>query len=312
VSEVPAALAADIGGSHAACALVRNRQVLDCEVIDIADAKRFGPVLEKIGTVLRRFRPQARSCQGVAFSFPGIVNSIDARVLSTPKDKFEDARDLDLRGWCEAELGLPLAIENDARVALLGERYCGAAVGSDDVVMVTLGTGVGGAAIIGGRLLRGRHFQAALGGHFPVRFDGGRCICGAIGCVETEASGWALPQICANWPGFEQSALARSPSPNFEALFTAARSGDRVAAEIRDHCLRVWSVGLVGLIHAYDPELIVIGGAIMGSADQILPVLREHVAGNAWTPWGKVRVEPAKLGTHAGLLGAIPLLAGTC
>jgi len=87
-------------------------------------------------------------------------------------------------------------------MALLGERHAGAAAGCDDVVMVTLGTGVGGAAMIGGRLLRGRHFQAGcLGGHLPVRFDGRRCICGAVGCVETEASDGRCRRFAVPGPG---------------------------------------------------------------------------------------------------------------
>ena len=313
MSDRSAVLAVDIGGSHATCALVRGGEILAWEHIDIADARRLQPVLGGIAGSVNRLRTDAHECRGIAFSFPGIVDPITARVLSTPKDKFADSRDLDLRGWCAHEFGLPCAIENDARMALLGERHAGAAAGCDDVVMVTLGTGVGGAAMIGGRLLRGRHFQAGcLGGHLPVRFDGRRCICGAVGCVETEASGWALPEICRTWPGFEDSTLARSPACNFAVLFAAAAGGDPVALEIRRHCLRVWGVGLVGMIHAYDPELIVMGGAVMGSAEQILPALREHVATEAWTPWGTVRVAAAALGNHAALLGAIPLLDGIC
>ncbi len=78
-------------------------------------------------------------------------------------------------------------------MALLGERYAGAGRGFDDIVMTTLGTGIGGAAMIGGKLLRGKHAQAGcLGGHIPVKFGGRQCTCGAIGCAEAEASGWSF------------------------------------------------------------------------------------------------------------------------
>jgi glucokinase len=84
-----------------------------------------------------------------------------------------------------------------------------------------------------------------------------------------------------------------------------------VAREICDRCLRVWGTAIVALIHAYDPELIVVGGGVMKSADRILPFLQSYVDRHAWTPWGKVKVCNAELGNNAALLGAIPLLEGT-
>lgn len=117
--------------------------------------------------------------------FSGIVDAFSGRIFATPKGKYDDACTLDLPAWSQECFGLPLRIENDARMALLGERHASAAQGFDDVVMVTLGTGVGGAAMMQGRLVRGKHFQGGcLGGHLPARFDGRECICGNIGCVE--------------------------------------------------------------------------------------------------------------------------------
>jgi glucokinase len=248
----------------------------------------------------------------VALSFPGIVDPSTARVLSTPRGKYADAGRLDLAHWFGTEFGLPLRVENDARMALLGERFAGAARGFDDVVMVTLGTGVGAAAMMGGRLVRGKHFQGGcLGGHLPVVWNGRRCICGNVGCIEAEASTWALPEICASWPRFGESALAREPQIDFETLFRCSRAGDPAAIEIRERCLGIWAAGIVGLIHAYDPEAVVLGGAVMRRADDILPSLRGHVHAHAWTPWGEVDIRAAALGSDAGLLGAIPLLSET-
>ena len=119
--------------------------------------------------------------------------------------------------------------------ALLGEWYAGSGTSSNDIVMMTLGTGIGGVAMIDGRLLVGKHFQAGcLGGHVAARFDGSPCNCGGIGCAESEASGWALPRICANWPGFESSSLA-GVELNFQNLFHAADEGDSVALAVREH-----------------------------------------------------------------------------
>ncbi len=303
-------LAVDLGGTHATCAVVEDRVCLDSVVLDYPAADGLAPLLPGIAEALR----QSCSRSGIAFSdvagiamtFCGLVDSRSGRILST-NGKFPDATELSLPAWGRSEMGLPLRIENDARMALLGERYAGAARGVDDVVMVTLGTGIGGVAMIGGHLLRGKHAQAGcLGGHLSVRLGGRACTCGAVGCAESDASGWALPLVVKEWPGVEKSALRAGPV-HFERLFALAAEGDAVALEIREHCLRVWAANAVSLVHAYDPELLIYGGGVMKSADAILPFIQDYVSRYAWTPWGKVKVRAAQLGNHAALLGAVPL-----
>lgn len=306
------ALVVDLGGSHAACALVQDRAVLSCQTLPLDCSAGLETALPLIAdallTVLRRANARAQDCAGLVFSFCGLVDFRQSRVIDT-NGKYADAPTIDLAGWCGKTFGLHFRIENDARMALLGEWYAGAARGHDDVVMVTLGTGVGGAAMIEGRLLRGRHFQAGcLGGHFTASFHGRQCTCGALGCVEAEASTWSLPEVCRSITGFNRSALAAEPCITFESLLRHAREGDTVAKEVLDRCLAVWGAGAVALIHAYDPELLIYGGGIMHSASEILPSLQEYVHRHAWTPWGKVRLQRAALANDAALLGAIPLL----
>ncbi len=305
------AIAIDLGGSHATVAIVRSAEVLASEEVSLNCARPLEPELAGFANVIRellgRLGMEASQCAGIALGFCGLADARIGRVISTNK-KYEDAPSIDFNAWSRREFGLPFAIENDARMALLGERYVGAARGFDNLVMITLGTGIGGAAMIEGKLLRGKHAQAGcLGGHLPAKAGGRPCTCGAIGCLEAEASGWALPLIAREWPGFSESGLARGEI-NFRALFELAASGDRVATEIRDHCLLVWASAAVGLIHAYDPELILFGGGVMRSAELILPYIQNYVNAHAWTPWGKVRVVAAELGNHAGLFGAVPLL----
>jgi glucokinase len=303
-------LAVDLGGTHATCALVEDRACLDSIVLDYHAACGLQPLLPEIAIALRTICSRASvatgDLAGIAISFCALVDSSTGRVLSTI-GKFLDAPTLDLPRWAQAEFGLPLRLENDARMAFLGEHYAGAARGIDDVVMVTLGTGIGGAAMIGGQLLRGRHFQAGcLGGHLSARIGGRKCSCGAVGCAESEASGWALPIIVKDWPGLSGSALNKGEI-NFERLFGEAYAGDSVALAVRDHCLRVWSANAVALIHAYDPELLVYGGGVMKSASSILPFIQDYVARYACTPWGQVQVKCAQLGNNAGVVGAVPL-----
>jgi glucokinase len=309
------ALAVDIGGTHANCGLVENDRVLVHERVDLAGTTNITTVLSRVAEVLRRLVNQRslsfHDFQGIAVGFPGLVDSRIGRVVSTNK-KYDDAPQVDFTAWGHEALDLPLRIENDARLALLGESYCGAARSFGDVVMMTLGTGIGGVAMIEGRLLRGKHAQAGcLGGHIPAVFNGRPCTCGAIGCAEAEASGWALPGIVQEYPGFAESSLSKVAHVGFKQLFEAAVNGDQVALAVRDRCLNIWAVDAVGLIHAYDPEVIVIGGGVMESANIIVPYVESYVRKYAWTPWGKVQIRPAELANNAALVGAIPLLSET-
>jgi glucokinase len=227
-------------------------------------------------------------------------------VLST-NGKYEDTVTFDFESWSLQSLGVPVRVENDARLALRGEMYAGAARGVSDVVMFTLGTGIGGVAAMEGKPLVGAHGQAGvLGGHVPVRAHGRRCTCGGQGCAEAEASGWSLPMVCREWPGFAESCLADKPL-NFKSLFDCSSAGDKVAIEVRDHCLTVWGMMAVAAVHSFDPELIVLGGGAIRAADQIVPPLQQYVEQNTWTPWGKVRIAVAELGDHAAALG-VPTL----
>ncbi len=307
------ALSLDMGGTHIGCAAVRDQRILASHSIETESAKGLASILPLVAQTLRQLLDEAgenlSACAGLAIGFPGIIDARSSRILSTLK-KYEDAKEMDLVAWSRDVLGLPLRMENDARMALLGEQFAGSAQGVNDVVMMTLGTGIGGAAMIQGKLLRGAHAQAGcLGGHLPVDYQGRYCTCGNIGCAEAEASGWALPLMIREHPRFATSLLSKEPQLNFRALFDAAGRDDQVALEVRQHCLEVWAANAVALIHAYDPEVIVMGGGVLQRADVILPFVQDHVNKHAWAAWGKPVVRAAELGGKAAFLGAVPLLA---
>ena len=236
------ALAVDLGGSHASCAVVDEARVLARCVVPLGPSlglsAALAPVAAALDQAMASARVSAGECAGLAFGFCGLVDPIACRIRST-NGKDDDAPAIDLAGWCRERFGLPLRLENDARLALLGEREAGAARGSDDVVMMTLGTGVGGVAMIGGRLLHGKHFQAGvLGGHLVAAFDGRPCTCGGVGCVEAEASTWAIGDIVRSLPGYASSRLAAAPRIDFEHVFDLAAAGDAVSVSARDRSLR--------------------------------------------------------------------------
>lgn len=150
------ALSLDMGGTHIGCGLVEDERLLSSTTVPSAGSCALRPLLESIAQTLHSLLDQAglrpADCAGLAIGFPGIVNARAGRVLTTFK-KYEDTIDLDLPQWSLNTFGIPLRLENDARMAMLGEHHAGSAKGVSDAVMMTLGTGIGSAALIRGRLL---------------------------------------------------------------------------------------------------------------------------------------------------------------
>jgi len=302
-------LAVDVGGTHIACGAVEDKVLLAKTTIGTNSRCLLADLLPTLAEQIRQFRREhSGAFAGVGFGFCGLVDSRAGRIIAT-NHKYPDATSIDLVAWADEELGLGLVLENDARMALLGERHSGAAQGFEDVVMMTLGTGIGTAVMIEGQLIRGKHHQAGcLGGHFTVAIGGRLCSCGGRGCFEAEASTYALPDVCRSWPGFQESGLRTEAMLDFQTLFRWADSGDTVSGQIREHCVRIWVACALSLVHAYDPELLIVGGGVLKSSYPLLPAIQRHIDSCAWTPWGRVAVVPAALGNDAALLGAALLL----
>lgn len=295
-----AVYAIDAGGTRIKLGLVENGQVLARTVLDARSHEGLAPQLPRIAEALRGLTESP--VEGIGLAFPSLVDSATGRVTSDP-GKYSDAMGLDLNAWAQREFGIPLAIENDARMATIGEWRFGAGRGFGDVVMVTLGTGIGTGVIQGGRVLRGKHGQAGcLGGHTIVRVDGRRCPCGAIGCAEAEASTAALPAIAAEDPEFSLSPLSRAIPLDYSAVFRAAEAGDPCALRLRKGSLDVWGALAVSLIHAFDPEILIFGGGILASGEAVLGPIRERVQRDAWMPLEEVRVVASERGDDAALL----------
>jgi len=305
-------LACDLGGTRMKIGVVLDGTVL-VQTTEPANSKAglapSLPILKATWLRLLADLPlSVRDCAGISVAFPSLIEAKSGRVLAE-YGKFADAMSIDLRAWAKQEMNLPLAIENDARMALVGEWKHGAGSGSDNVVMITLGTGLGTSAVIEGQLLRGKHGQAGvLGGHSTVRYGGRECTCGNVGCAEAEASTAFLCDVAVGLREWDSSSLRNLATLNYAGVFKHAAAGDACALKLRDHSLRVWSTLAVNLIHAYDPEIVILGGGIMASADVILPAVSDYVRRHAHTPWGKVRVVASKLGDTAALVAGEWLL----
>jgi glucokinase len=301
-------LVADIGGTHIKFGIVRKGAVVARDAIAAETEGGFAVALDRIEDGWRRLcyslEGDIAVIDGIGLAFPGLIHPRSGKILSSPVGKFDDAAALDLDDWARRRFALPLTVCNDANAALTGEWHYGAARGCRSVVMVTLGTGIGTSVIIDGVPLRGEHGQAGnLGGHFVQTLVPRPCPCGNIGCAESEASGWAVQQHAQQDDRYVESSLADEPRADLAAIFRHAAAGDELAMRLREHCIGVWAGLAVSLIHAYDPELLLFGGGVLQSSEQIIPAIAAHVEKHAWTPWGKVRVEAAALGNDAALLG---------
>lgn len=299
-------IACDIGATRIKFGLVQEGQVRAHATILSQSKHGLAARLPELAEAFRRLCAKQnvalRDCVGISLSVPTLVDVTSGRLLAE-YGRFRDMPSLDLRAWAKAEFGLPLALENDARMAAIGEWRHGAGRGCDSLAMITFGTGLGTGVVMEGRVLRGKHGQAGcLGGHLTVHYGGRACGCGNLGCAEAEASTAFLCDLVAGSPVFDRSPLRNAATLNYGLVFKHAAAGDPCAIQLRDHSLLVWSSLAVNLIHAYDPEVLVLGGGIMASADVILPAVRDFVARHAHTPWGRVRVVPSELGDTAALV----------
>jgi glucokinase len=305
-------IAIDLGGTHTKIGLLENGVIKDFRTLEAYSTGRLADQLQVIEKELFGMSEkrgwQLNECRGIGFAYPGIVNPKTKKIVSA-SGKYTDGPSFDLENWCSKVFGLPMVLENDANAALFGEHQYGCAKEYDSAVLMTLGTGIGTAVIMEGKLLRGKHFQAGcLGGHFITSIHGTKCLCGGAGCLETDASTWALPDIVRSTPGFFQSGLAKESVIDFLSLYNWAERGERFATTLLNQCIDYWSAGVVDLIHAYDPEIVVMSGGVMKGQDLILPLLSQNVRQWAWTPWGEVRIKVAEHPEYSVLLGLHTLI----
>ena len=309
-------LAIDVGGSSIKLGLVDHGKVLHLNSLPAAPELGLAIHLPKLANLIREACAEQGlepgDCDGIGMSFPALVNSRTNQVVSAPSDKYTDATEVDLPGWARETFNLPFKLEIDGHAALLGEWFYGAGVGSNDLVLVMLGTGYGSSVVMRGRPLRGKHFQAgALGGHITVHAGGRQCVCPGKGCIEAETGSWVLPEIILEDPDYGESRLAQQSTLDYRTLFQLAGEGDRLAVKLRDRSLHLWGASVCNLIHAYDPERVILGGGIMKSGKIIFPAIREYVRQNMWTSWGYPEIVQAKHPNTAGLHGVAVLFEET-
>jgi len=303
----------DLGGTTIKMGAVRDGKLITSSEIKADSNKSLTAKLPEIAAGVNMLMGNLpvvdRKFQAIGLAFPSIVDSQEMKVL-LQYVKFSDADELDLKSWADQTWGVPFVLENDARAALVGEWQYGAGKGEDNIVLCTIGTGFGSAVLINGKVLKGAHYVAGnLGGHMVVDFKGDKCNCGGIGCLETEASSWVLDSKCRHHPSYAKSSLSELTTVNYRAIFDHADVGDKLAIEMRDNSISAWAAGIVNLVHAFDPNVVIIGGGVMRRAQIIIPSIQKHVDKYTWPPAGTYNIISARDYTNAGVMG-MAYLAG--
>ncbi|MEY3181329.1 MAG: hypothetical protein RL583_489 [Actinomycetota bacterium] len=305
--------------------------------IDVGGTKVLGGVVDESGKVLTTARKdtprqggsaltqtiadvakellQQHSVASVGVSAAGFVSSDRKTMLATPN--IADWNGVDLDHQLTALIGLPVVIENDANAAAWGEAKFGAGKNQDHMMMLTVGTGIGGGIVVNGALYRGAFGIAAEFGHMRVVPDGHICGCGARGCFEQYASGNALlrhareainasPEVARNLLSRGDGTVAGLTG---QAITEAARDGDAVAVAAFNTTGQWLGAGIASLAVLLDPACVVIGGGVIDAGEILLKPTRESLERNM--PFAGKHPYPeiiaAQLGNEAGLVGVADL-----
>jgi glucokinase len=301
----------DLGGTNLRVALVDPDGAI-VEQRSGATPDTLDGIVENIAGAVRAFAPLRPDARALGVGAAGMVDhdgvihyspNVPAFVQAPVRQRLEDA------------LGLPTVVDNDGNVAVVAELTHGAARGQREVLLVTLGTGVGGAIVTDGRVLRGAHGFGAEIGHFQVDPDGPMCACGQRGHWEAVASGTALGAMGREWAEVGRApavlALAGGDPEQVDGFDVgrAAAEGDQAAIELLEAYAAQVAIGLVGLTNILDPALIIVSGGLVDLADVLLEPVRAAFAGRtegaAYRP--EIPIVAAALGRHSGVIGAAVL-----
>jgi glucokinase len=301
----------DLGGTKLRVGVVGDRAEVLHE--DVATSAGLEPG-ELLSLLEARLRVALEARPGVAAIGLGVPCTIDRARGACIQAVNLPLHDVPLRDEIAGRIGLPVSLDNDANVAVLAEHRCGVARGARNVVMLTIGTGIGGGLIVEGDLFRGSSGAGAELGHMVVDADGPPCqgSCPNRGCIEVFASGTAIAragaELAAADPGSPLGRMQSAGEPiDGRAVTDAALAGDEAAAEVVAAAGSRLGAALSSLANAFDPDVIVIGGGVAAAGELLIGPAREQLRVRALPPQNETPVEPAGLGPRAGMIGAATL-----
>lgn len=308
----------DVGGTNIAAGIIDdNGKLIICSSTKTGRHRPFaeimGDMLALCDEIISRARIDAAQITTIGIGTPGNVDMHANRVVFGNNIPSFTGADFDV-AVKEHYPHMKLYLDNDANVAALAEAECGAAKGKKNVLMVTLGTGVGGGIIIDGKICRGFNGAGGEIGHIVIEKNGLLCNCGRQGCWEQYASVTALvretEEELRKYPHSSIHKIIDGDISRISGLtsFNAMRKGDACGKAIVEKYIEYIGIGLVDMVNVLQPEIVVIGGGISKEGDYIIKPLREYVKKHVYTSsipdFPQAEIVAAKMGNDAGIIGA--------
>lgn len=298
----------DLGGTMVKIGIVNsNGEIVKKDEIATKLELGFQKVVERICEKIKEM-VELKDVKAVGIGSPGSIDHDKGIIKFSPN--FPGWNNVPLKDEVEKYLNVPVFIENDANSAALGEKWFGEGKNKDHIVVLTLGTGIGGGVITHGKLLTGGNGIGAELGHMIVDPHGPVCGCGNYGCLEAMASATALIRYANEGrKRFPESMIfefeRKREVLGAREIFDAYRSNDKLAIRIFDTFVEAMSVGITSIIHIFNPQMVILGGGMSKSADLFIPKITEKVNMRVIPSFmGTFKIVGSKLGNDAGILGA--------
>ncbi|MBI6872194.1 ROK family protein [Clostridium aciditolerans] len=242
----------------------------------------------------------------IGIGCPGILNVKEGKIITAPNLPF---RNFNVVKSLKDKFNIPVYLDNDANVAAIGEYVFGAGKGINNMVFITVSTGIGGGAVLNGRIYRGNTCNAMEIGHMTLEKDGPRCNCGNYGCAEALASGTAIGKAANEAiKKEEKTSLAHYEKVTSFEVFKEAEKGDELAQKVLNKALNYLGICVANVITSFDPEVVIIGGGVSKGGQIVFDKINEVVKDRCFeSMWKSTSIVPAALGTDAGVIGAIAL-----
>lgn len=303
----------DLGGTNIAAGVVDEGQHIVAEVSLPTGAERpaeavVADICRAAEKAMEKAGITAAHCASVGIGSPGTCDSANGVVVRAYNLGWFN---VPVCSMVTAQLGLPCHLSNDANCAALAETVAGGAVGCRNMILITLGTGVGGGIVADGQLLEGVGGTGAEVGHTVLVLDGEDCTCGRKGCWEAYASATALIRQGKRAAAAQPESLLAGYGERLTGkdVFDAAAAGDAAAQAVVDrYCVYV-AAGITDLVNILGPEMVLIGGGISRQGERLLAPIRAYVAANCFGGHDRTPpvIECARLGNEAGIIGAAAL-----
>lgn len=306
----------DVGGTNVKIALVNDKGgiVYSNSIPTRAEMGyeyTVNSMKDAIRELLKETNTQAKDIEGMGFGFPGQIDCQNGVVRLAPN--IPGWVDVPIAKIMEDEFGIPTRVDNDVRCAALGELNFGAGQGCENLICITVGTGIGSGLIVNGKLVRGASNAAGEIGHIKLDMTGGPlCGCGDRGCLEAFASGPSIVAMAEEYiKGGKSTKYRELANPDITpyVVSVAAQQGDAVARRIFTIIGEYIGVGLASVVNLLNPEKIIIGGGVAAAGDILMNPIKETLVKRAMSISGAaVEVVPAQLGNTAGVIGASLLI----